>query len=262
MEFNSLLLEVADGVAKVTMNRPDSFNVLNLEMARELSEVSIICGEDPGIRAVVLTGSGKAFSGGGDINEFSSVGEDLPAHTKRMTIYFHGAVSRFAWMDAPLITAVNGAAGGGGMSIAIMGDLVFAARSAKFTLAYTRIGLTPDGSSTYYLPRIIGVRRTMELALTNRTLSAHEALDWGIVNRVVDDEACVDAAMALAKELAAGPTGAYGGVKNLLASSFGDSLEGQMEREARHIARRAGGADVPEGIRSFLEKRPAKFIGN
>ena len=179
-----------------------------------------------------------------------------------MTLYFHGAISRFAWMDAPLITAVNGAAGGGGMSIAIMGDLVIAARSAKFTLAYTRIGLTPDGSSSYFLPRVIGVRRTMELALTNRTLSAEEALEWGLVNRVVDDEDCLDEAMALAGELAAGPTRAFGGVKKLLAATFGDGLEGQMEREARFIAQMAGGDDVAEGIAAFLAKRKANFIGD
>ncbi len=262
MGFKSLTFDVADGVAKITMNRPDSFNVLNLAMAQELSEASILCGEDPEIRAVVLTGAGKAFSGGGDINEFASVADDLPAHTKRMTVHFHGAVSRFAYMDAPLITAVNGAAGGGGMSIAVMGDLVYAARSARFTLAYTRIGLTPDGSSTYYLPRIIGVRRTMELALTNRTLSADEACDWGIVNKVVDDGTVVDEAMALARELAAGPTGAHGGVKKLLVNSLNDSLEGQMEREARHIARRAAGPDVAEGIKSFREKRRPDFVGN
>ncbi len=262
MEFETLRFEVSGGVAKITLNRPENFNALNLEMAKELSEASILCGAEAEIRAVVLTGAGRAFSGGGDINEFASLGDDLPAHTKRMTLYFHGAISRFAWMDAPLITAVNGAAGGGGMSIAIMGDLVIAARSAKFTLAYTRIGLTPDGSSSYFLPRVIGVRRTMELALTNRTLSAEEALEWGLVNRVVDDEDCLDEAMALARELAAGPTRAFGGVKKLLAATFGDGLEGQMEREARFIAQMTGGADVAEGIAAFLAKRKPNFIGN
>src|SRR5438309_246363 len=136
--------------------------------------------EDPAVRAVILTGAGKMFSGGGDLKSFAAQEDKLPAHLKEVALYLHAAISRFVRMDAPVIAAVNGSAGGAGMSLCLFADIVLAAESAKFTLAYTRAGLSPDGGSTDFLPRIIGVRRALELALTNGVISVREARAWGL----------------------------------------------------------------------------------
>ena len=261
MAYRNFDFEIEDGVAAITLNRPEAFNAMSKEMAQELMAVSIACGEDEAVRAVLITGAGKAFCAGGDLAEFGAITEGLAAHLLEMTTYLHAAISRFAWMDAPLIAAVNGVAAGAGMSLAVASDLVIAAESARFTLAYTKAGLTPDGSSTYYLPRIIGLRRTMELALTNRVLSAAEAVEWGIANKVVADAQCLDEAHRLALELANGPTLAYGGVKKLLNMSLTDSLEGQLERESRFIGKMAHTADAREGIAAFRAKRKPTFSG-
>jgi 2-(1,2-epoxy-1,2-dihydrophenyl)acetyl-CoA isomerase len=160
-----------------------------------------------------------------------------------------------------VIAAVNGAAGGAGFSIVMAADIAIAAQGAKFAMAYTNAGLSPDGSSTFYMPRKIGDRRTRELMLTNRVLSAAEALEWGVVNQVVADGEALAAAMALAKRLAAGPTRAYGAVKALLNETFEHGLESQMELEARRIAEMVVSEDGQEGIRAFVEKRKPVFSG-
>jgi 2-(1,2-epoxy-1,2-dihydrophenyl)acetyl-CoA isomerase len=260
--LGTILFEIRDHVAYITLNRPEAANAMNLELARELEEVALECEESSQVRAVLLTGAGKMFCGGGDVKAFAAQETThLPAYLKRVTLYLHQAIHRFARMRAPVVMAINGSAGGGGMSLACAGDLVLAGESAKFTMAYTRIGLTPDGSSTYYLPRIIGVRRTMELALTNRTLSANEALSLGLVTRVVPDDQLIAQAEALGNELAHGPTRAYGGVKRLLYSSFNTPLPEQMELESEWIADMARTWDAQEGMAAFVGKRAPKFNG-
>jgi 2-(1,2-epoxy-1,2-dihydrophenyl)acetyl-CoA isomerase len=261
VKFENLLFDLSDHVAKITLDRPDAANGIDLALGRDLMRVAIRCDEDPDVRAVLLTGAGKMFCAGGDLKSFASFGDDLPAALKELTTYLHAATSRLARMDAPLVVAVNGAAAGAGMSLAVAGDLVVAAASAKFTMAYTAAGLSPDGSSTYYLPRLIGLRRTQELMFTNRRLSADEALEWGLVNRVVPDEALLDEAGKLAAQLAQGPTRAHGTLKTLLDASFSGTLETQMELEARGIAVMAGTPDGKEGIQAFLEKRRPTFTG-
>jgi 2-(1,2-epoxy-1,2-dihydrophenyl)acetyl-CoA isomerase len=260
--MNTLLYEVQDHVACITFNRPDAANALNMEMGLELMHASIRASEDPAVRAVLLTGAGKMFSGGGDLKSFAAQADRLPGHLKEVALYLHAAISRFVRMDAPVIAAVNGSAGGAGMSLCLFADIVLAAESAKFTLAYTRAGLSPDGGSTYFLPRIVGVRRALELALTNRVLTAREAMDWGIVTRVVPDAELQAEALALAKQLAAGATRAFGAAKRLLHHSFSESLETQMELEAQAIADQARTADAREGIAAFIAKRPAHFEGS
>jgi 2-(1,2-epoxy-1,2-dihydrophenyl)acetyl-CoA isomerase len=202
------------------------------------------------------------FSGGGDLKSFAAQGAALPGHLKEVALYLHAAISRFVRMDAPVVAAVNGAAGGAGMSLCLFADLVLAAESAKFTLAYTRAGLSPDGGSTYFLPRIVGVRRALELALTNRVLTAREAAEWGIVTRVVADAELLTEADALARQLAAGATRAYGAAKRLLHHSFAESLETQMEVEAQAIAGMARTHDAREGIAAFIAKRKPDFSGS
>jgi 2-(1,2-epoxy-1,2-dihydrophenyl)acetyl-CoA isomerase len=260
--MDTLLYEVKDHVARITFNRPDAANALNMEMGRDLMHASIRASEDPAVRAVILTGAGKMFSGGGDLKSFAAQEDRLPAHLKEVALYLHAAISRFVRMDAPVIAAVNGSAGGAGMSLCLFADLVLAAESARFTLAYTRAGLSPDGGSTYFLPRIIGVRRALELALTNRVLTAKEALDWGIVTRVVPDAELQAEAQTLANQLAAGATRAFGAAKRLLHHSSSESLETQMELEAQAIADQARTRDAREGIAAFIAKRPASFRGS
>jgi 2-(1,2-epoxy-1,2-dihydrophenyl)acetyl-CoA isomerase len=259
MDYQTLLYEVKNNVARITLNRPDAANALDGRMGHELMRVAIRASEDTSVRAVILTGAGKMFCGGGDLKHFASLGDRLPAHLKELAGELHLAISRFARMEAPVIAAVNGSAGGAGLSLAIFADIVLAAESAKFTLAYTRAALSPDGGSTYFLPRIIGLRRALEMALTNRVLSAREALDWGLITRIVPDAELQAQADALAAQLAAGATQAFGAAKRLLQHSFSESLETQMELEALAIADRARTPHSREGIAAFIAKRPPKF---
>ena len=262
MEFETMLYTLEDNIARVTINREKSFHSVNGQAAKDLHDIVNMMSGDKNVRAVVITGAGeKAFCAGGDIGEFYENKDRLEALVREMTGYLHIAISRLAWLDAPVIAAVNGAAAGAGLSLAACSDLVIASDKAKFTSAYTHIGLTPDGSSTYFLTRVIGRRRALELYLTNRTLNAHEALDWGLVNKVVaptDLQAEVD---KLAHSLAKGPTLAHGGVKRLVLMSPNDTLESQMERETREITRMVTTKDAQDGIASFVAKQKPSFEG-
>jgi len=261
MTYETMTYEVAHGVATITLNRPDQANALDLKMSQELFDVSVRCDEDPEVRAVILTGTGKMFCAGGDIAFFKSVGEGLPAMAKHMTMYLHAAVSRLNRMDAPVIAAVNGTAAGAGFSLAIMADIVMASENAKFTMAYTRLGVSPDGSSSYFLPRRIGTKRALDLMLTNRLLTAQEAMDWGMVDYLHRDAILMDEARKMAAQFAQGPTLAYGRVKQLIHDSMNESLESQMERETVGIAEGMRSADGREGIDAFIHKRKPNFEG-
>jgi len=262
MTFTTLDCQLREGVAWITLARPERFNALDSIMARELAEVANRCSSDRSVRAAVITGSGEqAFCAGGDVSVFAERLDDIQLLVMEMTTQLHAAVSRFARMRAPLIAAVNGVAAGAGFSLVTACDLALAADHASFTSAYTRIGLTPDGSSTATLARLVGPRRAMELYLTNRTLSAAEALEWGVVNSVVPAAELAAEAEALARRLAAGPTGAFGGVKALLQNAATESLETQMELESRQIAAAGASQDGREGIRAFVEKRAPRFTG-
>ncbi len=261
MQFEKILFDVDGGVATITFNRPDSAHSMDLRMMQELMHASIRCDEDPGIRSVIVTGSGRFFSAGGDLAGFGEAGNEAGMLLKEMTTYFHAAISRFSRMSAPMIAAVNGTAAGAGLSFVAASDLALAAESAMFTSAYTAAALTPDGSSTYFVPRLIGMRRAMELMLTNRRLSAAEALEWGLINQVVPDDDLMDTVHALAARLAAGGTVAFGAVKRMLHETFASTLETQMEMEARAIAEMSHTHDGREGIDAFLNKRKPEFKG-
>ncbi len=261
MDYRAIRFSVQNHVAHLVLNRPESANVINLDVAKELMTAAIQCDEDPDVRAILLRGEGPMFSGGGDLKTFAKQREALPTHLKEVTTYLHGAISRFCRQSAPTVCAVQGFAAGGGFSLAICCDLLVAAESAKFTMAYTKAGLTPDGSSTYFLARQIGLRRAMDLALTNRILTASEALEWGLVSRVAADGEFLKVAEALARKLATGATWALGTAKKLLHQGLNESLETQMEMETRAIADAVRTADAEEGIRAFLEKRKPAFRG-
>jgi 2-(1,2-epoxy-1,2-dihydrophenyl)acetyl-CoA isomerase len=260
--YQNINYQVSEGIARLTLDRPEAMNSLDLPTCRELSDVAIRIDEDPTARCVLISGTGKAFCAGGDVAAFASAGDGAPALLKKMTGFMHSAWSRLLRGNAPVVTAVNGVAAGAGLALAALSDLVVAARSARFTMAYTGIGLTPDGSSTYFLSRLVGLRRAQELVLTNRVLSADEALDWGLVTRVVDDEELAQEADKLAAKLAAGPTLAYGRSRALLLSGLQESLETQMELEARAIADSGRTADFRAGLDAFVNKKRPTFTGN
>jgi 2-(1,2-epoxy-1,2-dihydrophenyl)acetyl-CoA isomerase len=261
MPYNSLIFEIEDGVGLIRLNRPEDGNTITLEMAREILDVAIRCDEDPEVRSVVLTGNGKMFCAGGDLKAFAAQGERVSLYIKEITQVLHAAISRFNWMDAPVVGAINGTAAGGGFSLALTTDIAVAAESAKFTMAYTKAGLAPDGSSSYFLARMVGMRRAKEMALLNPVLSARQALEWGLINQVVADDHLLPTALEIAHQWAKGPTLSFGETKRLILSGATESLESQMERESRAIARMAGSTDGREGVAAFIAKRPPKFKG-
>jgi 2-(1,2-epoxy-1,2-dihydrophenyl)acetyl-CoA isomerase len=261
MAYQHLLLERHDHVATITLNRPEAYNALDLALGRELFHASLEVDEDPGVRCVVITGAGKAFCAGGDVKGFVDNLPRIGILVKELTTYLHGAVSRLTRSPKPVIMAVNGVAAGGGLSFALSGDLVVAGESARFTMAYSKIAATPDGSSSYFLPRLVGLRRALELYLTNRVLSAREALEWGLITQVVPDAELRTAVEALARELAAGPTLAIGGAKRLFHQSTWESLETQMELEAQAIAASGHTEDFREGVTAFANKKTPTFRG-
>lgn len=261
MKFETLLFHVADGVATITLNRPDAANAIDAVCAKEFFEAATLCDDDPQVRAVVLTGAGRMFCAGGDLGAFAGARGEVRSVLKQIAGYLHMGLSRLCRSSAPVVGAINGTAAGAGFSLVMATDLAVAARSAVFTMAYTKAGLSPDGGSTYFMPRKIGDRRTRELMLTNRVLNAEEALSWGIVTEVVDDDQVLVAATTLAQKLAAGPTLAHGTLKTLLNGTFDQSLESQMELEARAISDLAVSEDGQEGIKAFLDKRRPEFKG-
>jgi len=258
--YETITFTVENAVARITLNRPDSANGMNLKLMQELADAVHHC-EEQNVRAVIIGGSGRFFSAGGDLASFAAELEHLPRLLNELTLHLHMAISRLARMNAPVIAAVHGPCAGAGMSLASACDLVYAAESASFTMAYTAAGLSPDGSSTYFLPRRIGELRTRELMLTNRKLSAEEAADWGLVTKVVADDKLEQSVQELADKLAKGPTLAYGKVKALLNDTFSHGLETQMELETRSIAASARTKDALEGIDAFLNKRKPTFNG-
>ena len=256
-EYETIKFEQSGPITRIKLNRPDAANGMNDTMTRELADAARRCDTDA-TKVVVLTGSGRFFCVGGDLKSFAAA-PSRGRHIKGVADDLHRAISSFARMNAVLITAVNGTAAGAGFSIAVAGDLVLAAESASFTMAYTRAGLSPDGSSSYYLPRLIGITRTKELMLTNRTLSSQEASQWGLVTEVVPDAELAARTEKLAEQMASTARGSNGGVKALLLATFSSGLEEQMELEGRLIAERAESADGREGVDAFLAKRKAEF---
>lgn len=259
MENYYVNLSIKNHVGIVTLNRPEAGNAIDLQMAKELMDVAIFCSESEKIRAVMITGSGNKFSVGGDLKSFAQE-ENISEHLKKVTSFLHQAISHFVRMKKPFIGAVNGIAAGAGMSLVCACDMAYASEEAKFVMAYNRIGLTPDGSGSYYLPRIVGMKRALELMYTNRLLYAKEANEWGIINQVVPEDQLFEAVFDLAKSLANGPMKAYGETKNLFYNSLEGSLESQLIKESLLIAERTSSQEGREGISAFLEKREADFL--
>ena len=260
--MTGLRVERDGAVVTLTLDRPDAANAIDIPMARALMEAAIACDEDPAVRCVVLTGSGRFFCAGGDIASFGDAGERLPALLKEITAYLHAAVARLARMDKPLVTAINGPAAGAGIGLALLGDIALVDPSAHFTLAYTAIGMSPDGGTSWLLPRMIGLRRAQELCLRNTRVKADEAAAMGLVTRISAEGALATEAHALAQELAASATSAIGATRRLLLDAQVVPFEAHLDAEARSIAGQARKPEGREGIAAFLAKRKPDFPGS
>jgi 2-(1,2-epoxy-1,2-dihydrophenyl)acetyl-CoA isomerase len=253
--------ELENGVALITLNDPATLNAIAVDMTDELTAYFKRAVEEA--RCIVLTGEGRAFSSGANLASGAPpVGEDgLPDLGGRLEQTFNPFVTLLRDLPIPYVTAVNGAAAGIGCSFALLGDLIIAGESAYFLQAFRRIGLVPDGSATYHLPRMIGRARAMEMMLMGERIPAKQAYEWGLVNRCVPDAELLPTAKALALELASGPTKTLGMIRRLAWASLDNTWEEQVqaERQAQRLAGRT--EDFREGVQAFFQKRPANFKG-
>lgn len=257
-----VLLRIEDGIAHLTLNRPDASNGMNVEFLKALCDAIMRCHGEPGVRVVLLRGNGKNFCAGGDVHTFASKGEQMPDYLRMATAWLQNAVTGLMRIEAPVLTAVQGfAAGGGGFGLVCASDLVIAGESAKFLGGATRVGMAPDAGVTVTLSRLVGLRRAAELVFTNPVLSAAQARDMGIINRVVPDAELDDAALKWAREIAQGAPKALAAAKRLLWSGIGTGIDACLSEEARTVSELSGTADAREGLAAVIEKRKPVFTG-
>jgi 2-(1,2-epoxy-1,2-dihydrophenyl)acetyl-CoA isomerase len=253
--------EITDGLAHIVLNRPDKGNPVDGEFSREFSLAMAEISERDDVRAVLLSARGKMFSVGGNLAALAGAGAALPSTIKTWTADWHAAIVRMVRMRAPVVAAVHGHVAGGSVSLMAAADLVVIGKSARITSAFARIGFSPDSGSTTTLTARMGVTRTRRFFLMSETLDADAALSAGLVDFVVDDNAVGAEAERIARDLASGPTEAYGGIKRLFLQASNRSLESQLEDEAQTLAAIARTADAREGIKAFQEKRKPVFSG-
>lgn len=262
MQWATVLLDKQEGVGIITLNRPAQFNALDLQLGDDLVAALEECQQDKAIRTIIIKGAGKAFCSGGDLAWVRTFGEEkLPEGFRQVTKKLNRVVIEIRRLDKPVIAAINGAVGGAGLSIAAACDLRIASTNARFKQAYTSVGLTPDGGWFLLVTALVGLSRASELLFFDPVIDAEQALQMGLVNKVVPAEELDAAALAWAKELAAGPTVSFGFVKNLVNESLFIMLERQMEIERRNIVKAASTRDHRNAIKAFFEKRKPEFVG-
>jgi 2-(1,2-epoxy-1,2-dihydrophenyl)acetyl-CoA isomerase len=262
MSYDTVTWERSGGVGRVTLNRPDSLNAWTAQLGRDLKQAITVDAADPSVRAVLVTGAGRGFSSGADLKAgFDSADDGLPDIRKELDELYHPIIAGVRRLEKPVVAAVNGPAVGIGASLAVACDLVLAAESAFFGLAFVNIGLMPDGGSTLFVPAAVGKARAFEMALLGERVPADRALDWGLVNRVFPDERLMDEADQLVERLAGGPTRSYASSKRALNRMLYPDLDGQLELEAELQHSLARTRDFQEGVSAFMEKRQPVFEG-
>ncbi len=254
-----LLLEHLDGVAMLTLNRPDRANVLDVEMSAALIAAIDAVAQDKSVRAVLLQARGRQFCGGGNIGDFASTPEQLGDLLERGIPPLHRTIHRLATLPLPVISALNGPIGGGGIGLALCADIVLAAESMKLRGGYSAIGLTPDVGASWFLARRVGAARCKEVFFTNEALSARECLALGIVSKVYPDAELAERALALAASLARGAAGSLARIKLLADGAHSRTLAEQLELEQRFMVESGRSADSAEGVRAFMQKRAPRF---
>lgn len=262
---SSVLLDLADGVATVTLNRPTALNALDSAMVDDLAATTRRLHDATDARCVVIKGAGEHFMAGGDVKMFADLAAESAEARRTAIREFLGRLDpvllALRMMDKPVIASVRGACAGFGVSLAMACDLTVAAESAYFTLAYVRIGASPDGSGTFFLPRLVGLKRAMEIAMLGDRFDARTAADWGMINRVFPDADLDARTAALARRLADGPSRALARTKSLLNASLGNDLPAQLAMEGAAFGDCAASEDWVEGVTAFCEKRPPRFSG-
>ena len=262
-ELETVNVRLSEGAATVELNRPEVLNAWNAQLGADLLAAVRGAAADDSVRAVVITGSGRAFSSGADLREVGGerTPDERPDVYTMLTERYHPIMHAIREMPKPVVAAVNGGAVGIGCSLALCCDLVVAAESAYFLLAFVNIGLAPDGGSSVFVPARVGATRATELAMLGERLGAARALEWGLINRVVSDASLQEEAAALAGRLASGPTRAYAASKRQLNNWMYSRMAEQLELEARIQQEMSGSEDFIEGATAFIEKRPARFSG-
>jgi 2-(1,2-epoxy-1,2-dihydrophenyl)acetyl-CoA isomerase len=257
---DTVTMTLADKIARITLNRPSSFNAFDADMIRSLGGTLMALSRDDRVAGVVITGEGKAFCAGGDLKSLARSGRGYGEVFHELAAFYHQAIIEIRRMPKPVVAAINGLAAGGGFSLALACDFRVMESSAQLRQAYTANGLSIDGGGTFTLTRIVGMARALEIAAFDRLISAEEALAWGLITEVARDGESVEKAAGLVERIKKGPLSSFAASKRLITDAFDTSFESQLEREREFLSWCADHPNGQEGIRAFIEKRTPVYV--